>query len=1331
MTTIDKASWWSNLANIYGFSNDTTGTIDSDQMFTTLYSYVEGGFPALIDPVSLDSFSRVLQESSGSINKSNYLIPTKATDVVIGYQGYDFLAGTDQDNILYGGPGHDYFSPGAGIDLVVGSEESLASSEADTVSYLTAQSGIVVESEYINPLLSGSGSSGGSTGSGDTLLPNQDVYTLNYQDWVNRTVPYIDNFEVGTNGDFVDFSAMLQAVGYTGSDPIADGYVRVSEIGSGLKFQFDPDGYGGASPKSAVVLTGVHEADFSIADNFIWQTANVPDTAPSTTAATDGSYFTYVSNDGDGAYDILYSVENIFGSDYNDIIHGHTILDNTLWGGLGDDTLYGEGGNDTLVGGAGRDTIYGGEGNDLIMIGQGGDQVYGGAGSDTFKFDGTIGADISAQTADIWDFETGASGDKIDIAEVLMDAGYTGTDALADGYVNLVQSGNDLLVNIDLDGAGIGTAQTLAVLHDTLASDFSMTDNLITTSSKTLYVGVLGQSNAAGLRVYDGDSESGLTRIQEVVQAKSGWDNVVAEFRDENSEVIMPAIGGTSVDGDAFSADKVWWYPNEGVPSEILVRAVDMMANQIAEQRAAGAVAPVVVWGQGEDDAYGIGVYANEADRLTAQARYMDATVSIFNYVKEHLGNDIQFYIMQTGRYNETAAQTAGISQDTIDAVVQGLTYIREAQQQIALDYQDVHLAVNYADLPMYAEVDPVGHGTDVWHFSGDEREIIGARIGDFIALEQGHSHVLDNPGPYPLNLLSDLDLVAGPGMTIDGNDNNNIVVGTLGNDTLTGGAGDDVLYGGDGSDQVVYTGLFADYVVTNDTWTTVTDLVSTDGTDTLIDIEKIVFADGFYQDGLFISTVGNNNPVAANDAFSGNEDTAIIGNVLSDNGNGVDSDVDGDTLSVVAGTYATAHGSVDVLADGSFTYTPDANYNGADGFDYTLQDGHGGSDTGTVSLTIDPVNDNPVAVNDVFSGDQDTTISGNVLTNDSDVDGDTLSVVAGTYATAHGSVDVVADGSFLYTPEAGYFGADSFDYTAQDGHGGSDSATVGLTINEVAVSHDDYFYGTSAVETFDGADGFDTVDYSASPSAVFVDFRSGNIASGGDANGDTLLSIESVIGSDNSAARDYIYGSDANEAFYGMAGDDILQGGGGADILDGGAGRDYARYKDSGEAVHIDLATNINTGGEAEGDLLYNIEAIQGSYFNDVIRGSNGDDWLSGEKGDDVLYGGGGRDDLFGKSGADTFLFEAPTAFDQVDRIRDFSIAEGDKIDISDVLTGYDPLTHAITDYVQITDNGTDSLLSIDTSGSGTNFVAVTEITGVTGLTDEQHLVDTGTIIV
>jgi DNA/RNA endonuclease G (NUC1) len=184
-----------------------------------------------------------------------------------------------------------------------------------------------------------------------------------------------------------------------------------------------------------------------------------------------------------------------------------------------------------------------------------------------------------------------------------------------------------------------------------------------------------------------------------------------------------------------------------------------------------------------------------------------------------------------------------------------------------------------------------------------------------------------------------------------------------------------------------------------------------------------------------------NDNPVANNDSATTDEDTPVTINVLSN-----DSDVDGDSLTVSAVTQG-AHGLVTNNGN-NVTYSPAANFNGNDSFSYTVSDGHGGTATANVSVTINPVNDNPVAVNDSATTNEDTSVTIDVVANDTDVDGDTLSL-SSVGSAAHGSVAIVS-GKAVYSPATNYNGNDSFGYVVSDGHGGHANGSVSVTINAV-----------------------------------------------------------------------------------------------------------------------------------------------------------------------------------------------------------------------------------------------------------------------------------------
>ncbi len=196
--------------------------------------------------------------------------------------------------------------------------------------------------------------------------------------------------------------------------------------------------------------------------------------------------------------------------------------------------------------------------------------------------------------------------------------------------------------------------------------------------------------------------------------------------------------------------------------------------------------------------------------------------------------------------------------------------------------------------------------------------------------------------------------------------------------------------------------------------------------------------------------------PVAVNDQLNTNEDTPLdfTPDDLLDN----DSDDDSDALTTFV--QSPSNGTLTIHPDGTYTYTPDANFHGADTFSYVANDGTTSSNIATVTVTIAGVNDAPVAQPDAVYGPEDfPEFSDNVLSNDSDPDGDTLTaVLVGGPANA-AAFHLGSDGSFTYTPSANFNGEDTFTYRASDGTTTSDVTVVHIYIgpsNDDVVAHDD-----------------------------------------------------------------------------------------------------------------------------------------------------------------------------------------------------------------------------------------------------------------------------------
>jgi VCBS repeat-containing protein len=197
----------------------------------------------------------------------------------------------------------------------------------------------------------------------------------------------------------------------------------------------------------------------------------------------------------------------------------------------------------------------------------------------------------------------------------------------------------------------------------------------------------------------------------------------------------------------------------------------------------------------------------------------------------------------------------------------------------------------------------------------------------------------------------------------------------------------------------------------------------------------------------VFISVLPvNDAPVPGPDVGATDEDTPLV---LTLAGNGTD--VDGDPLSATL-VDGPSHGTLD-LADGIATYTPAPDFFGLDDLTYELTDGQGGSATSVFHITVNPVNDRPVAADDVYGTAEDTVLAvaaPGVLSNDTDVDGDALTATLVTGPT-HGQLQFTDSGAFTYTPELNYFGPDSFSYSVSDGALTADHiATVSLTVAPV-----------------------------------------------------------------------------------------------------------------------------------------------------------------------------------------------------------------------------------------------------------------------------------------
>jgi Ca2+-binding RTX toxin-like protein len=460
-------------------------------------------------------------------------------------------------------------------------------------------------------------------------------------------------------------------------------------------------------------------------------------------------------------------------------------------------------------------------------------------------------------------------------------------------------------------------------------------------------------------------------------------------------------------------------------------------------------------------------------------------------------------------------------------------------------------------------------------------------------------------------------------GDTLIGGYRDNVLRGGGGDDVLSGGDGYDTLDGGDGLDTATY--YDAPYAVRVDLSTGKGSLGEAYG-DILIGIENLI---------------GTN---VGGDTLTGNSGANVLrgegGNDLLLGGAGADTLNGGDGVDTA--TYLASASGVTIDLTAGIGTGGDAHGDTLAGIENVT-----GSNAGGDTLTGDSEDNRLIgwAGADLLRGGVgDDTLQGG-SGNDTLDGGDGVDTADYSADAAKVTVDLTlglgAGGDTLTDTLI------SIENAA--GSGFNDTLTGNSGANVLlGYTGDDLLRGGAGADRLDGGygvsgDGMDTATYSDSASGVTVDLTAG-AGAGGDAQGDALIGIEIVIGSN---FNDILTGTwRYYETLQGGGGNDLLRGGAGADKLDGGSGVDTVTYYDSVAGVQAGPGT-AGYGGDAEGDSSTGIENVSGSNIGgDTLYGDNGANVLSGWGGDDVLRGGAGADTLNGGIGVDfTSYFDSSAA--------------------------------------------------------------------------------------
>lgn len=352
--------------------------------------------------------------------------------------------------------------------------------------------------------------------------------------------------------------------------------------------------------------------------------------------------------------------------------------------------------------------------------------------------------------------------------------------------------------------------------------------------------------------------------------------------------------------------------------------------------------------------------------------------------------------------------------------------------------------------------------------------------------------------------------------------------------------------------------------------------------------------------------------PTAVDDVAETPEETPVVIAVLDN-----DTDPNLDPLTVTVAT--SPDGDVTINTDGTIEFTPDQDFNGPTTITYTITDPDGNEDTATVNVNVTPVNDAPVTVDDAANTGTGTPVVIDVLENDSDPDGDPLTVIGAT--SPDGTVEINGDGTITFTPADGFAGPAEITYTVSDGNRGETPGTVNVTVNDGIVT---------------GTDGDDVIDtgYTGDPDGDMVDNEDA-ILPGEEPQDDIINAGE---------GNDTVLAGEGDDDVSGGSGDDSIDGGVGDDALDGGDGNDTVAGGDGNDVIdtgNADPRPDLGYPGVYDGDLdpEDDRDSVDGGAGDDTISTGDDRDTITGGTGDDVIDAGFDDDNIDGGDGNDRIV--------------------------------------------------------------------------------------------
>ena len=951
-----------------------------------------------------------------------------------------------------------------------------------------------------------------------------------------------------------------------------------------------------------------------------------------------------------------------------------TRFDDILNGGENRNTLYGEGGNDTLFGGGDDDTLYGGGGDDVLIGGEGDDTMIGGAGDDTMiggEGDDTANYEDSGEAINInllTNVNTGgdAEGDRLFGIEFIIGSSHSDT-IVGDGEGNEIEGGEgddeinggggDDIIRGGSDNDDIAGGAGDDILEGGEGGDeIDGGDGIDTVSYENSEEGVNVNLLENSLEGGDAEDDS-LNSIENIIGSEhddtlTGDDNYNVFEGGAGEDVIDGGEGidtasyensNVAVDVDLSSRSQTGSGDSEG---DELTSIENLIGSEHNDTLLGNVRANEINGGEGDDTIEGKAgddiLNGEDGDDTLDGGDGEDIInggdgIDVVSYENS---SEAVFVDLSTGGHSGGDAEGDTISE------VENIRGSEHADVLIG-DDQDNEIEGGEEDDIIEgregADIINGGDGTDVVSYENSSEAVF---VNLFLDEHRG--------GDAEGDTISEVENIRGSGYddSLVGNSRDNEIEGGAGDDVIEGGLGGDTIEGGDGIDTVSYEnsneGVRVD-LSTN----------ANEGGDALRDTIRGVenIRGSIYGDVLMGDSQDNKlEGGEGDDVLEGGEGDDVL-----EGGDGIDTvsyenssegveinlrtgrhrggDAQGDTISEVENIRGSDYDDV-------LTGDDEGNeIEGREGADRI--DGGDGIDTVSYENSSEAVfinlatgshrggdaqGDTIFNVENIMASDYNDILTGDAEDNEMEGGGGADIIEGGDgvdTVSYEGSSEAVEINLVTGEHQGGDAEGDTIREVENIIGSAYDDTLIGDSEDNVVEGGggDDFIEGGDGADSINGGDGVDTISYESSSEGVFVHLAS-NVYGGGDAEGDFIEGVENIIGS---AYDDTLIGDERNNE---------IEGGDGADTIEGGLGIDTVSYENSSEAVQIDL-TGSNTGGDAEGDMISEVENIRGSEHDDTLRGDDEDNTIEGGDGDDVIEGGIGGDTIEGGDGVDTVSYE------------------------------------------------------------------------------------------